>query len=75
MSLQKAEFTIDGMTCSACENPIQTAINKLNGIAEVVVSYDKGNAIVAYDKNKTTIDSIVNAINSTGYTALKNKIL
>lgn len=75
MSLQKAEFTIDGMTCSACENHLQIAINKLNGIAEVVVSYDKGNAIVAFDKDKTAIDSIVNAINSTGYTALKNKIL
>ena len=75
LSLQKAEFTIDGMTCSACENHVQTAIIKLNGIAEVVVSYDKGNAIVAYDKSKTTIDSIINAINSTGYTILKNKIL
>lgn len=68
---QKVEFTIEGMTCSACENHVSSEINKLKGIIEVAVSYDKSNAIVNFDKEKTNADSIVNAINSTGYSATK----
>ncbi|MGJ1215256.1 mercuric transport protein MerTP [Chryseobacterium sp. KBW03] len=71
--LQKVEFTIKGMTCSGCENHVKTEISKLKGIVEVVVSYEKGNAIVKFDSKQTSIIEIENAINSTGYKALNSK--
>jgi len=73
--LHKVEFTIKGMTCSGCEHHVKTEINKLKGIVEVVVSYDKGNAVVKFDSKQTNIEEIEKAINSTGYKSLKSKTI
>ena len=73
--IQKVEFTIKGMTCSGCEHHVKTEVSKLKGIVEVVVSYEKGNAIVKFDNKQTSIIEIEKAINSTGYKSLKSKII
>lgn len=73
--IQKVEFTIKGMTCSGCEHHIKTEINKLEGIIEVLVSYEKRKAIVRFDNTKVSIEDIEKAINATGYTALENKTI
>ena len=73
--IQKVEFTINGMTCSGCEHHVKTEISKLKGIVEVVVSYEKGNAVVKFDSKQTNVEEIVKAINSTGYKSLKSKII
>lgn len=73
--IQKVEFTIKGMTCSGCEHQVKTEISKLKGIVEVVVSYEKGNAIVRFDIKQTSIEEIEKAINSTGYKSLKSKTI
>ena len=73
--IQKVEFTIKGMTCSGCEHHVKTEISKLKGIVEVMVSYDKGNAVVKFDSKQTNIQEIEKAINSTGYKSLKSKII
>ncbi|AZA51178.1 mercuric transport protein MerTP [Chryseobacterium carnipullorum] len=73
--IQKVEFTIKGMTCSGCEHHVKTEISKLKGIVEVIVSYEKGNAIVKFDNKQTSIEQIEKAINSTGYKSLKSKII
>ena len=71
----QAEFTIKGMTCSGCEHHVKSEINKLKGILDVKVSYEKSNAFVKFDSSKTTILEIEKAINSTGYKVVKNKII
>ena len=71
----QVEFTIKGMTCSGCEHHVKIEINKLKGIVEVVVSYNKGNAVVKFDSKQTNIEEIEKAINSTGYKSLKSKII
>jgi len=73
--IKKVEFPIKGMICSGCEQHIKTEISKLKGIIEVVVSYEKGKAIVKFDNKQTSIDEIEKAINSTGYKSLKSKII
>lgn len=72
---QKSEFTIDGMTCESCEEHVTHEILQLEGIGTVDVSYDKGNAVVEFDKNKTNENEITKAINSTGYTVTNTKNL
>lgn len=73
--VQKMEFTIEGMTCTGCEQHVTTEINKLKGIVEIVVSYEKGNAIIKFDNKQTTIEEITTAIDATGYKAVKHKII
>jgi len=75
MTVQKVEFKIEGMTCTGCEHHVKSEINKLKGITEVIVSYEKGNAIVSFDNKQVTINDIIKAINSTGYKAVNHKII
>lgn len=66
-NVQNIEIKIEGMTCDACQNSINHTVNKLNGIITVKASYETGNALVAFDKTKTTVEEIEKAVNSTGY--------
>ncbi len=73
-NIQNVEFTIKGMTCTGCEQHVKSEVNKLDGIIEEAVSYEKGNAVVQFDKSKTTIEAITAAINATGYEATQHHI-
>lgn len=55
------------MTCSGCEEHISHEVNKLPGIVKTNVSYQDGNAIVAFDQSKTDFAEIEAAIAKTGY--------
>ena len=69
--IKKINIGIEGMTCSACENHIDHAVNELDGIINIASSYEKGNSEIEFDKSKTSIQEIEKAINSTGYTVIK----
>lgn len=60
-------FAVEGMTCSGCENHIESEVNKLDGIVSVKASYEKSNTTVKYDRTKVTEQRIIKAINNTGY--------
>lgn len=68
-NIEKLEVKIDGMTCDACQNHVNHAVNDLKGIVSIETSYNKGNSIIEYDKTKTNQDEIKKTVESTGYTA------
>ena len=72
-NIQTAEFTINGMTCTGCEEHVNHEVNKLTGIINTTVSYENGNAIVEFDKTKTDIQEIEKAIAKTGYSVTDKK--
>lgn len=72
-TVQKAEFTISGMTCTSCEANVNHEVNKLTGIINSTTSYDNGKTVVAFDNSKTNIAEIEKAINSTGYSVTNKK--
>lgn len=74
-NIQRVEFKVKGMTCTGCEGHVKLEVEKLEGIIKVLVSYDKGNAVVKFDKTKTSIKVIEKAINSTGYEVTSYKTL
>ncbi|UCS92263.1 mercuric transport protein MerTP [Echinicola marina] len=65
--IQTVNFQIKGMICQGCAAHVEHEVNKLSGILDVAASYEKGNAVVEFDKSKTGILEIEQAINSTGY--------
>ena len=71
--IETTEFKIDGMTCASCEAHVNHEVNKLNGIVNSKASYEKGNAIIEFDKTKTNELEIEKAINSTGYKVTDKK--
>lgn len=74
-NIQTAEFKINGMTCSGCEEHVNHEVNKLTGIVKTTVSYENGNAIVEFDQTQTNIDEIEKAIAKTGYSVTEKKVI
>lgn len=72
-NIQTAEFKINGMTCSGCEEHVNHEVNKLTGIVKTTVSYENGNAIIEFDQTQTNIDEIEKAIRKTGYSVTDKK--
>ena len=70
--IKTVKFRIDGMTCASCEKHIINEVNNLNGILSSVASYEKGSAIIEFDRTKTNETEIEGAINSTGYKVTNN---
>lgn len=58
---------IRGMTCAGCENRIERTLKNKKGVANAIVSYGKGTALVTYNPNKTDQEEIIGAIKQLGY--------
>ena len=66
-TIQTVELSIIGMSCEACEEHVNHEVNKMAGIIKSETSYKKNNAIIQFDNSKTKVESIIDAVNSTGY--------
>jgi len=69
--LTSVEVSIKGMTCTGCEQTIQTAVSTLDGIQHIKASHIDGKAIVIFDKALTDSIKIKEKINGKGYIATK----
>lgn len=67
-NLQEVQADIQGMTCEACTLNVNAALSKVNGVIAYKTSYPASKSTIKFDKSKTATDSIIKAINSTGYT-------
>ena len=56
-----------GMSCTGCEETIETEIKKLDGIKSVKADHVKKTVTVKYDDKKVTIEQVKSAIKSAGY--------
>ena len=70
-NLKTTEFKISGMTCANCEKHVYQEVQKLSGIINLKASYKSENAVVMFNKTKTTKTKIVKAIEAAGYTITK----
>lgn len=64
---------VEGMTCESCSEHINRAVNQVEGIANVSTSYENGTSIVEFDRTRTNLEEIVQAIDETGYTVTGTK--
>ena len=67
MNMQKEQFDITGMTCSACSTRVEQCVAKLPGVAEVFVNLLKNSMAVSYDEGVLDTAAIVAAVENTGY--------
>jgi copper chaperone CopZ len=59
---QTCTLKVSGMTCAGCEAAVRLAARSVDGVKQVKVSYEKGNAELTYDPAKTTPDAIAKVI-------------
>ena len=58
---------IKGMSCVNCENKIERNLKNKKGIANAIVSYSKGSAVITYDPKVVSREEIVAMIENLGY--------
>lgn len=64
---QQVKFIIQGMTCKACEEHVNSELSKVNGVLAYKTSYATRSSLVSFDKSKIDEKTIEAAINRTGY--------
>ena len=70
---QTATYRIKGMTCEACAQHVEHAVQQLPGVQAVTVSYAQGTAQVRFDAHKSPTAQVEKAINGTGYQIVTRK--
>jgi mercuric ion transport protein len=66
---QQIKFTIQGMTCEACEEHVNNELSKVNGVLAYKTSYVTRSSLVTFNKSKVDVKAIEAAIKKTGYKA------
>lgn len=61
---------VQGMTCGGCVIGTRKVLTRLAGVTKADVSYEKGTAVVTYDPTRVTVEQMVAAIKTLGYTAI-----
>lgn len=65
--MEKVTLSVQGMSCSHCENAIKKAVGALKGVSSVTVDL-KGKAVtVEYEPAKVALDTIKNEIEDQEY--------
>lgn len=62
-------FDVAGMTCGGCVIGVRSILTKLEGVKTVWVTYEPPRAVVRFDGRQVTVERIVAAIRTLGYTA------
>lgn len=64
---------VEGMHCGGCASSVTKALKATEGVEDVRVSFEKGEAWVQYDDQKVTEARLREVINSTGFKAVEEK--
>lgn len=70
--MNNKSFKIEGMTCSACANRVERAINKLEGIERANVNFATETLTVDFNNEKLNSQKIEEAVVKAGYGVKKN---
>ena len=65
----KKQFTVTGMTCSACSAHVEKSVGRIEGVREVQVNLLAGSMAVDYDEGATNDAAILGAVEGAGYGA------
>lgn len=68
--MTRETIKVSGMTCVACANSIEKALQKKDGITEAVVNFAAEKVVVQYDSTKTNRREMVTVIEDLGYGVL-----
>ena len=66
-ALQTVTLSVPGMTCAACPITVKAALNKVDGVSQVDVSYADLEAVVTFDDARTSVEALTEATINAGY--------
>jgi copper chaperone CopZ len=65
--MEQLTLRVTGMHCGACENRIQKALSRLDGVRRSAADHRKEEVRVAFDSGRTSLDAIRDAIERADY--------
>jgi mercuric ion binding protein len=60
-------LSVPGMTCSACPITVKKALQGVDGVEKVAVTFEPKEAVVTFDDAKTSVDKLREATANAGY--------
>ena len=66
-------LNVPGMTCAACPITVKKALEKVPGVSQVDVRFEKKQVLVTFDDAKTNTDALVKATTNAGYPSQPEK--
>ncbi len=70
---RRVVLPIEGMTCASCVSTVQHAIEKVEGVADVVVNLATETAAVTYSPDGRTVSAMASAVAGAGYGTAKQE--
>lgn len=61
-------ITVEGMTCTGCEQSVQRAVGRLDGVETASADHTAGRVTVRFDGDIVSEDDIAARIQEAGYT-------
>src|SRR6056297_444154 len=66
-------LNIKGMSCAACSQAVEKALNKKEGVQEANVNLPTEKAYVKYDPFKVTVEDLIETVQNSGYDVNRKK--
>lgn len=60
-------LAVEGMTCASCPYIVEKALERVEGVADANVSYEKSTAVVHFDGARTNTEALTRATAAAGY--------
>lgn len=61
------QIAVEGMTCSGCENHVNTELLKLDGVTDAKASHVDKNVIILVDTTMSSVKVLEDCISEVGY--------
>ena len=67
--VKTVKLDIEGMTCGSCAASVKSALEKVDGIRNVQISFEQKGGTVEFDPTKLNEKKIIEVVNETGFKA------
>lgn len=71
--LEDITLNIEGMSCAACSQAVEKALNKKVGVKKANVNLPTEKAYIKYDPLKLTVEDLIKAVQDSGYEVARKK--
>lgn len=65
--LQTVTLDVQNMTCAVCPITVKKALERVSGVTEVKVDFDKKTATLSFDPDKASLAALTKATADAGY--------
>lgn len=72
--MQKIVLQLEELVCPTCLQKIETAVGKIDGVANLKVLFNASKVKAEIDPTKTSVDSVVQVIEAVGFDVLSQKV-